>query len=89
MSGTQSEQTKAVEQVFQELQEAFKEVAWKLWDERLSSKRAASCASRKASSSRAAQKDEKMKEQARAAAFILDLFLTHLRFMEELQDSSH
>jgi putative holliday junction resolvase len=71
MRGTESDQTRQVSAVFESLQAQFPGLQWLLWDERLSSKRAAQQGSRRT-------KETRLHEQARAAAFILDLYLTYL-----------
>ena len=70
MSGTESDQTRLVVGEFDKLKIIFPDKQWLLWDERLSSKRAAQLGSRRT-------KEARLHEQARAAAFILDLYLTH------------
>lgn len=77
MRGTESDQTKKVVGLFQELQEQFPETQFVLWDERLSSKRAQTA-------SPARTKEEKLKSHAIAAAFILDSYLQYLKMQEFL-----
>lgn len=74
MKGTVSEQTTIVERTFEELQKQFPSVAWVLWDERLSSKRASQQRSQKIPS-----KDERVRAHSVAAAYILDSYLTFLK----------
>ena len=69
MRGTKSEQTKKIETVKQELEQKFSSVTWVLWDERLSSKRAAGL-------KKARTKEEKIHSHSVAAAFILESYLT-------------
>lgn len=70
MSGNESAQTQRVMAEFHALKAQFPDKHWVLWDERLSSKRAALLGSRRT-------KEARLHEQARAAAFILDLYLTY------------
>lgn len=79
MRGTESAQTVKTQEIFKQLQEAFPQVRCLLWDERLSSKRAQAVAP-------ARTKEEKNFAHARAAAFILDSYLSYLKvsnFQEE------
>jgi len=69
MKGTESQQTKKVHADFNDLKKKFPTITWKLWDERLSSKRAAGL--RKTSS-----KEDKIRSHAIAAAFILSSYLS-------------
>ena len=71
MRGTESDQTRKVVEVKNNLEKKFSEQTWILWDERLSSKRAQMVGSGKT-------KEEKLKSHAIAAAFILDSYLTFL-----------
>ena len=69
LQGKESYQTKKVRQYFNKLEKKFSSITWETWDERLSSKRAQ-------------QKghptpEEKKREHARAAAFILQSYLDH------------
>ena len=70
MRGTASEQTKKVEAFKDALEQKFTSVEWVLWDERLSSKRAQAL-------KKARTKEEKLRSHARAAAFILESYLTY------------
>lgn len=70
LRGTESDQTRQVHKQFAELENAFPEIPFVLWDERLSSKRAEALSSKKANR----QKDKQF-SHARAAAFILDTYL--------------
>lgn len=68
--GSPSEQTKIIEGIFEKLKSKFckvkqKEIEWVLWDERFSSKRAASIS----------RGGEKKREHSIAAAFILQNYL--------------
>jgi RNase H-fold protein (predicted Holliday junction resolvase) len=67
MQGTKSQQTLQIEAMTDELKQQFPHIAWIFWDERLSSKRAGTTARDKA---------EKLRQHAKAAAHILDLYLT-------------
>ena len=55
------------------LAEKFPEITWIMWDERLSSKRAQVA---KVGGKKKKTSEDKLKEHAIAAAFILDLYLT-------------
>jgi len=68
MRGTQSEQTKKVLAVFTKLEQQFPTVGWKLWDERLTSKRAAAL-------KKTRTKEDKIRSHSIAAAFILSSYL--------------
>ncbi len=70
MKGKESEQTKKTTEKKKLLEKKFTTVAWKLWDERLSSKRAASA-------QRSQKKTDKNFSHSIAAAFILDSYLTY------------
>ena len=72
MRGTESDQTKKVKDLKQKLEAEFDTVEWVLWDERLSSKRAAGVR-------KAKNKEEKITSHSIAAAFILDSYLTYLQ----------
>ena len=78
-SGGASEQTLKIEKMKEELEVKFgqigeKKIMWILWDERLSSKRAAEL-HRGARTS-----EEKQKSHSTAAAFILQSYLDNLAF---------
>ena len=75
MRGTESEQTKKIIAMTHELEEKFPQVEWKLWDERLTSKQAASIKSAKT-------KEQKLQSHAIAAALILQTYLDYKRFHE-------
>jgi len=68
MRGTESEQTKKIVAHKEQLEQLFPEKTWVLWDERLSSKRAATI-------KRAKTKEEKIKSHSLAAASILETYL--------------
>jgi len=72
MRGTESEQTKKVEEMKNKLEKVFDAVEWQLWDERLSSKRAAGI-------KKAQTKEDKKMSHSIAAAFILDSYLTFVQ----------
>ncbi|MGC2310133.1 MAG: Holliday junction resolvase RuvX [Candidatus Babeliaceae bacterium] len=76
MKGTASAQTQKVKIMFEHLQKVFSTMTFILWDERLSSKRAQMI-------HQGFSKSDKMKEHARAAAFILDSYLTFLHQQQE------
>jgi putative holliday junction resolvase len=73
MKGGESIQTHKIIAQSDQLKEAFPEKEFVLWDERLSSKRAQALASKKRS------REEKLKEHSRAAAFILDSYISFLQ----------
>lgn len=77
MSGKISEQTLKIQKLFEHLEQKFPATPFKLWDERLSSKRAEAL-----SKSRTAE--EKRKSHSIAAAFILDSYLTYVLYQREL-----
>jgi len=72
MKGGASKQTQKVVLQKEQLEEQFKNIQFVLWDERLTSQRAQLLGVKKG-------KEEKLKEHARAAAFILDSYLTYLQ----------
>ncbi|MBU1008060.1 Holliday junction resolvase RuvX [Candidatus Dependentiae bacterium] len=65
--GKVSQQTESTEKIFARLKERFKEVSWVLWDERFSTKRAASVTK--------GRKKNKKGEHSIAAAFVLQSYL--------------
>lgn len=69
MRGTISEQTRYTLEQYEALKKTYPQVEWMLWDERLSSKRAAHLKSAKTA-------QEKKHQHAIAAAFILESYLT-------------
>lgn len=71
MRGTESDQTKKVVDQKEDLEKKFQTTTWLLWDERLSSKRAGE--------GRGSSKEDKLKSHARAAAYILDSYLSFLQ----------
>ena len=82
MSGTASLQTEKIISMVKKIKKELEEiksisVQWKLWDERLSSKRAQKIGKKKP------KPEEKKKEHARAAAFILQSYLDSLAFEKE------
>ena len=72
MKGTISEQTKKVEETKETLAALFPTITFILWDERLSSKRAATL-------KHAKTKEDKIKSHSVAAAFILSSYLDFTR----------
>lgn len=70
LGGKESEQTKKIQLTAQQLELAFPTIKWVLWDERLSSKQAASL-------KQAKTKEEKKKLHAIAAALILSSYLEY------------
>lgn len=79
MRGTDSDQTKKVKATAHALQNKFPHIKWVLWDERLTSSWAAQL-------SKAPTKEEKLKSHARAAAFILDSYLSYLKNTVEQEE---
>ena len=77
MRGTESIQTKKVEEMKNKLEQQFDTIEWRLWDERLSSKRADSV-------KRAKTKEDKRMSHSIAAAFILDSYLTFIQAQKSL-----
>lgn len=75
MRGTESEQTKKIVTIKQELEQQISNVQWILWDERLSSKRAAT-------HKKTTTKEEKIKSHAIAAAYILEGYLQYLNSLQ-------
>jgi len=71
MRGTESQQTEKVRTTFAELERTFPDVTWKLWDERLSSKRAQNL-------KKPLTKEDKLQIHAIAAAFILSSYLSFI-----------
>ena len=69
MKGTESQQTEKVRAVFSDLENQFPNTEWKLWDERLSSKRAKNL-------KKPMTKEDKLHIHAIAAAFILSSYLS-------------
>jgi putative Holliday junction resolvase len=80
MRGGESDQTRKIITQKQQLALTFPEQEFILWDERLSSQRAQALTQKKRS------QEEKLKEHARAAAFILDSYTTFLRAKKEDED---
>jgi putative Holliday junction resolvase len=76
MKGTVSDQTRKVIAMKEILVANYTTVTWILWDERLSSKRAETIGKKRT-------KEEKLKLHARAAAFILDSYLTFLAYQKQ------
>ena len=79
MKGGSSQQTEKVIKEVETLKQKFIQVSWIMWDERLSSKRAEAVKPSKT-------KEEKLQSHARAAAFILQSYLDHLKFKKEDSD---
>ena len=73
MGGKESEQTKKIKDTAEKLKLDFLEISWILWDERLTSKQAASLKKTKT-------KEEKRKSHSIAAAFILSSYLQYRHF---------
>lgn len=79
LRGTESEQTKKIVLMKEQLAQDFPEKTWLLWDERLTSKHAQSLG----------KKGEKLEIHAKAAALILENYLAHMRFQQELENSTN
>lgn len=79
MRGTESDQTKKIIALFDELKNHFSTIEWQLWDERLSSKQAARIKTSKS-------KEDKIKSHAIAAAVILSGYLEYKRFQMDKDD---
>lgn len=77
LRGTESDQTRKIVTQKEELEKEFSTVTWVLWDERLSSKHAQSMG----------KKGDKLHIHAKAAAVILDTYLCHLRFKQEMDNT--
>ncbi len=84
-SGGESEQTKKIRELKEELEQKFAQitisglktpVTWILWDERLSSKRAETLKRE----SKGSHQDKKLKSHSIAAAFILQSYLDYKAF---------
>lgn len=74
LKGKISQQTEKVHTITNQLKEHFPEVQWILWDERLSSKQAATIPTRPPRNP-----EEKKRIHARAAALILSTYLEYRR----------
>jgi putative holliday junction resolvase len=79
MRGTQSDQTKKIIAMTQELKEYFSTIEWHMWDERLTSQQSAKIKSVKT-------KEDKLRSHAIAAALILKTYLEYRRFHENSTD---
>lgn len=77
MKGTESDQTKKIIAMAEELKNHFPQIEWKMWDERLTSKQAARIKTTKS-------KEDKIKSHAIAAAIFLSTYLEYKRFHENL-----
>ncbi len=75
MAGKESEQTKKIIAQKEILEKEFAQIPFVLWDERLSSQRAGTLGPQK-------NKEEKLRSHARAAAFILDSYITYLQLQK-------
>lgn len=76
MRGTESKQTKKIVTLFESIKKQFPALNCVLWDERLSSKKAATFA-------KGISKKDKLHSHSVAAAVILTSYLDHLRFQQE------
>ena len=75
LKGVESAQTKKVVAIKEHLAQTFPDKKWALWDERLSSKRA-----ERIQGGGKRSKEEKLREHAIAASFILQSYLDALAF---------
>jgi putative holliday junction resolvase len=76
LRGTASQQTIKIREQLTQLQQQFPHIQWVLWDERLTSKQAASI-------QKGHTKEEKQKQHAIAAALILRSYLDRLAWQKE------
>lgn len=76
MSGTESDQTKKVIGMVDDLKNQFSSIDWQLWDERLTSKQAANIKPTRT-------KEDKLRSHAIAASLILRGYLDRRRYLEE------
>lgn len=81
LRGTESDQTKKVITIANDLQNHFPNIEWKMWDERNTSKQAAQMKSTKT-------KEDKLKSHAIAAAIFLSTYLEYKRFLNASLESS-
>lgn len=79
-AGTESDQTKKIVMLKEELEQKFGQVSWVLWDERLSSKRA-----EQARQGHFKDKEEKRLGHSIAASFILQTYLDYLAFQKNTE----
>jgi putative holliday junction resolvase len=75
LRGTESDQTKKVIALTEDLKKLFPTIEWKMWDERLTSKQASTITSTKT-------KEDKLRSHAIAAAIFLSSYLEYKRFHE-------
>ncbi len=84
MKGGESEQTLKVIAQKQKLEKQFPELAFVFWDERLSSQRAQQIGLRQTGQRhKGKSKEDKLKEHAVAAAFILDSYISFKKAAQE------
>jgi putative Holliday junction resolvase len=81
LRGTESDQTKKVLAMTENLKQLFPTIEWKMWDERLTSKQASTIKPTKT-------KDDKLRSHAIAAAIFLSSYLEYKRFHENSTESS-
>ena len=79
LRGTESDQTKKVISLTEDLKKLFPTIEWKMWDERLTSKQASKFKSTKT-------KEDKLRSHAIAAAIFLSAYLEYKRFCENSTD---
>jgi len=77
MKGTESEQTKKIKKIKENLEDKFDLIEWQLWDERLSSKRAERL-------KKSQSKEDKIFSHSIAASFILDSYLAYLQAQKKI-----
>lgn len=78
LRGTESEQTLKIMAYAEELKNTFSKVVWVFWDERLTSKQAASIKKIK-------NKEDKLQSHAIAAALVLGSYLDYLEFQKRFK----
>lgn len=79
LRGTESEQTKKVREIVDNLKVHFPTISWQFWDERFTSKQAAGMKSIKT-------KDDKLKSHAIAAAIFLSTYLEYKRINSQQEE---
>lgn len=86
--GQESEQTKKTKLLFAQLQIAFPQITFIAIDERFSSKQASELQKTKKKGTWEKIKEEKLKNHAIAASFILDTYLQRLQFERDSSDDN-
>ena len=82
LKGTESKQTQKVIAMAQELEKKYPSITWKLWDERFTSKQAATIKPIKT-------KEDKLRSHAIAAALVLSTYLEFKRMHEQQYNDSY